>query len=59
MDKESIVKYGTIIQNSKLDESSMCYYGTRLTKSDVGPNCSVGDRTIIYNSKIEAVAALL
>lgn len=53
MDKESIAKYGTIIQNSKLDESSMCYYGTRLTKSDVGPNCSVGDRTIIYNSKIE------
>ena len=53
MDKESILKYGTIIQQSELHESSMCYKDTRLTKSIVGPNCSVGDRTILYNTKLE------
>lgn len=53
MDKDSILKYGVIIDSSDLDESSMCYKDTRLTKSVVGPNCTVGDRTILFKTKLE------
>lgn len=53
MDEKSILKYGAIIDRSELDESSMCYKDTRLTKSFVGPNCTVGDRTILFNTRLE------
>lgn len=53
MDEKSILKYGVVIDRSELDESSMCYKDTRLTKSIVGPNSTVGDRTILFNSRLD------
>ena len=41
------------IIDSIVDDSSICYNNTRLTKSQVGPKCTIGDNSILFKSKLE------
>lgn len=41
------------IIDSFVDETSKCYNNTRVSKSIVGPRSTVGDNSIIFNSKLE------
>lgn len=41
------------IIDSIVDESSICYNYTRLSKSQVGPKCTIGDNSILFKSKLE------
>lgn len=41
------------IINSNVDESSICYNNTRLTKSQVEPKCTIGDNSILFKSILE------
>ena len=41
------------IIDSIIDESSICYNNTRLSKSQVGPKCTIGDNSILFKSKLE------
>jgi len=43
----------TQIIDSFVDDSSKCYYNTRVSKSSVGPRSTIGDNSIIFNSKLE------
>ena len=39
--------------DSIVDESSVCYNNVRVTKSQVGPRCTIGDNSILFKSKLE------
>lgn len=41
------------IIDSIVDKSSICYNNTRVSKSQVGPRCTLGDNSILFNSKLE------
>lgn len=41
------------IIDSVVDDSSICYNNTRLTKSQVGPKCTIGDNSILFKSILE------
>lgn len=41
------------ITESIVDESSICYNNTRLTKSEIGPKCTIGDNSILFKSRLE------
>lgn len=41
------------IIDSFVDETSKCYNNTRVQKSSVGQRCTVGDNSIIFNSKLD------
>lgn len=43
----------TQIIDSFVEETSKCYNNTRVQKSSVGPRCTIGDNSIIFNSKLE------
>lgn len=43
----------TQIIDSFVDNSSICYNNTRLTKSQVGAKCTIGDNSILFNSQLE------
>lgn len=43
----------TQLIDSIVDESSICYNNTRVTKSQVGPKCTIGDNSILFKSKLE------
>jgi len=46
------------IIDSIVDESSKCYNNTRVSKSSVGPRCTIGDNSIVFNSKLEGCNVL-
>lgn len=41
------------IIDSFVDETSICYNNTRVSKSQVGPKCTIGDNSILFKSTLE------
>ena len=46
-------KMNAQIIDSQIDESAICYNNTRVKKSQVGPRCTIGDNSILFNSNLE------
>ena len=42
----------TKIIDSFVDDTSICYHNTRISKSSIGPRSTVGDNSIIFKSKL-------
>ena len=42
----------TKIIDSFVDDTSICYHNTRVSKSSIGPRSTVGDNSIIFKSKL-------
>jgi acetyltransferase-like isoleucine patch superfamily enzyme len=47
-----VLENGAVIEQSFLDETSVCYRNARLTKSQVNEKCTVGDNSILFKSEL-------
>lgn len=52
MSEKVILENGAVIDQSVLDDTSVCYKNSRLTKSDVKEKCTIGDNSILFKSKL-------
>lgn len=58
MEEKILLENGSIIDKSIIHETSTLYKNARLTKSNVGENCTVGDGSILFKSVLEGANAI-
>lgn len=58
MNQKVILENGVVLDDSYLDNTSVCYKNVRLTKSNVLKKCSIGDNSILFNSMCHGYNAI-
>lgn len=53
-----VLENGAVIEQSEIDKTSTLYKNVRLTKSSVLEKCTIGDNSIVFNSRLQGMNAI-
>lgn len=56
--KNEILKTGAQLIDSSMSDTAAAYKDTKITRSAIGPDCSIGDQSIIYESLLEGSVSI-